>query len=465
MQGGLPVLVLVGRPNVGKSTFFNRLTGTRDALVADFPGLTRDRQYGIATFEERRFVVVDTGGLMPESADPLAGLAEEQARVALEDADHVFFLTDAFTGAHPTDAEIAKLLRKTGKPLSLLVNKSEGRTKANAVNDFYSLGIGEPVPVSAEHGDGIAALLRRVLGAFPAPEVAPDLGDDDEVRIAVVGRPNVGKSTLVNRLVGEERVVAADQPGTTRDAIRVPFERAGQVFVLIDTAGVRRRSRVSEVIEKFSIIKTLQAIERAHVVIAVVDAAADIGEQDARLLATIAEEGRAMVIAVNKWDGLEHDKREQVRYQVSLKLPFLDYVPVQFISARHGSGIGDLMIDVRKAYEGAMVEMPTPELNKVLERAVEAHNPPAVLGRRIKLRYAHQAGRNPPKILIHGNQTEKLPSVYRRYLANTFRDAFDLRGVPLQVEFKTGDNPFKGRKNELTGRQMKKRQRLIRRRK
>ena len=458
MQGGLPVLVLVGRPNVGKSTLFNRLTGTRDALVADFPGLTRDRQYGYGKFEERRFVVVDTGGLMPESADPLAVLAEEQAQIALEDADHIFFLTDVQSGLHGSDGEIARLLRKTGKPIHLLVNKSEGLNRATAAGDFYALGLGEPIPVSAQHGDGIATLLRALLA-----DVAPseELLGDDEVRVAIVGRPNVGKSTLVNRLIGEERVVAADQPGTTRDAIRVPFEYDGKPFVLIDTAGVRRRARVEEVIEKFSVIKTLQAVEQAHVVIVVVDAQHDIGEQDARIMGLVAERGRAMVLAVNKWDHLAPDQREQVRYQVTLKMPYLDYVPVHFIAARHGSGLGELMIDVQRAFEGATVEMPTPELTRILERSVEAHNPPAVLGRRIKLRYAHQAGRNPPIVMIHGNQTDKLPVAYRRYLVNEFRAAFKLRGVPLQVTFKTGDNPFKGKKNQLTGRQLKKRKRAI----
>lgn len=459
MQGGLPVFVLVGRPNVGKSTLFNRLTGTRDALVADFPGLTRDRQYGFGVFADRRFVVVDTGGLMPESTDPLAALAEDQAQVALEDADQIFFLTDFQSGRHGSDAEIAKLLRKTGKPIHLLVNKAEGLNKAEAAGDFYALGLGEPRAVSAQHGDGIAALMNGLLEHLP-PNLEPSLGDD-EVRVCVVGRPNVGKSTLVNRLIGEERVVAADQPGTTRDAIRVPFEYDGRPFVLIDTAGVRRRAKIEEAIEKFSVIKTLQAVEQAHVVIVVVDAQNDIGEQDARLMGLVAERGRAMVLAVNKWDHLKQDERDQVRYQVTLKMPYLDYVPTHFIAAKHGSGLGELMIDVQQAFEGATIEMPTPELTRILERAVEAHSPPAVLGRRIKLRYAHQAGRNPPKILIHGNQTERLPVAYRRYLINEFRAAFKLKGVPLQVSFKTGDNPFKDKKNQLTPRQIKKKQRNV----
>ena len=466
MQSGLPVLVLVGRPNVGKSTLFNRLTGTRDALVADYAGLTRDRQYGRGVFEDKAFIVVDTGGLMPESADPLAALAEEQAQMALEEADHIFFLTDAPAGRHSSDEAIASKLRKLGKPITLLVNQTEGRARGNdrgtMVADFYALGLGEPQPVSAEYGDGIVSVMRSVMGKFPANDATlPDI--EGEVRVAIVGRPNVGKSTLVNRLIGEERVVAADKPGTTRDAIRVPFEYEGNAYTLIDTAGVRRRSRVEEVIEKFSIIKTLQAIENAHVVIVVVDAHADIGEQDARLMGLVAQRGRAMILAVNKWDGLDSGDREQAKYQVGLKMPFLDFTPVHYISARHGSGVGVVMRDVKVAYESTMKDLPTPELTRILERSVDRHAPPAVLGRRIKLRYAHQGGSNPPQIVIHGNQTDKLPTTYKRYLANEFRAHFELKGVPLVLTFKTGDNPFKDKKNVLTGRQVKKRQRMIKR--
>ncbi|MFA5940219.1 MAG: ribosome biogenesis GTPase Der [Sinimarinibacterium sp.] len=460
MTQRLPTIVLVGRPNVGKSTLFNRLTGTRDALVADLPGLTRDRQYGTATFERHTFVVVDTGGLMPESRDPLAELAEDQARMALDEADHILLIVDAKAGCTPADAAIARELRKRGKPLTLLVNKAEGQLPASAAADFFRLGLGEPSAISAEHGQGVAATLREVLKDLPEvePEEAPA---DGMVRVAIIGRPNVGKSTLVNRLIGEERLLAADVPGTTRDAIAVPFEYDGQPYQLIDTAGVRRRARVWEGVEKISIVKSLQAIENAHVIIAVVDAQADIGEQDARLMGLIAQRGRALVLAVNKWDGLAPDVREQVRYQVNLKLPFLDYAPVVFISARHGSGLGELMENVQAAYNSTMRELPTGEINRVLEQAVDSHQPPAVLGRRIKLRYAHQGGRNPPRIVVHGNQTEKLPLSYKRYLANRFREAFKLTGVPLLLSFKTGDNPFKDKKNELTARQIKKKRRLM----
>ena len=462
MQDKMPTIVLVGRPNVGKSTLFNRLTGTRDALVADLPGLTRDRQYGTGRYEQRGFVVVDTGGLMPDSTDPLAVLAEDQAQQALAEADHVLFLVDSHSGRTGADEAISRHLRKLGKPMTLVVNKAEGQVRAQAAADFFALGMGEPHTISAEHGHGVKALLAEVLADLPV--VNPDdEGEAGRIRVAIVGRPNVGKSTLVNRLLGEERVVAADRPGTTRDAIRLPFEYDGQTYELIDTAGIRRKARVWEAVEKFSIVKTLEAIERAHVVVAVVDAQTDISEQDARLMGLVAQYGRALVIAVNKWDGLEPHAREQVKYQVSLKLPFLDYAPLQFISARHGTGVGVVMQDVRDAYESTMRTLPTPELTRVLEAAVEAHQPPAVLGRRIKLRYAHQGGRNPPAVVIHGNQTDKLPARYKRYLANRFREAFKLKGVPLLLAFKTGDNPFKGKKNELSGRQIKKKRRLMER--
>ena len=459
MSNPLPVVALVGRPNVGKSTLFNRLTGTRDALVADYAGLTRDRQYGYGRHGDKSFVVVDTGGLMPESADPLAGLAEEQARIALEEADHVFFLVDALKGRTGSDEAIARHLRKLNKPLTLLINKAEGQTKVSAANEFYALGLGDPWPVSAEKGDGVALLLDAALRDFPA--LPPPDPNDKSVRVAIVGRPNVGKSTLINRLVGEERVLAADLPGTTRDSIAVPFEYDGKPYTLMDTAGIRRRARVSEMIEKFSIVKTLQAIERAHVVIAVVDAQSDIGEQDAKLIGLAAQHGRALVLAVNKWDGLDAGDRERVRYQVSLKLPFLDYAPLHFISAKHGSGFGELLRDVQSAYDSTMRDLPTPELTRALGFIVESHPPPAVMGRRIKLRYAHQGGQNPPKIVIHGNQTDKLPDSYKRYLANEFRKIFKLKGVPLALSFKTGDNPYKDKKNILTPRQVKKKKRLM----
>jgi GTP-binding protein len=454
----LPVLVLVGRPNVGKSTLFNRLTGTRDALVADLPGLTRDRQYGRGEFEQRRYIVVDTGGLVPESADPLAVLAEQQAQLAIAEADAVLFIVDARAGLLPADRDIGDSLRRSGKAVHLLANKAEGLGKAESA-EFFALGLGEPRSISAEHGDGVPALLRELLKDVPPADAAAE--DDDSIRVAIVGRPNVGKSTLVNRLLGEERVLASDQPGTTRDSISVPFIWEGSRFTLMDTAGIRRRARISEVVEKFSIVKALQAIERAHVVIAMVDAQDEISAQDARLMGLIAHHGRAMVLAVNKWDHLDPDQRKFIKDTVDYRLPFLDFVPLHFISARHGSGLRELMEDVIAAYHATTRELPTPELTRVLEQAVERHPPHAVLGRRIKLRYAHQAGRNPPVIMIHGNQTDKLKDSYKSYLANVFRKEFRLTGVPLQLLFKTSDNPFKGRKNELTARQQMKRKRLM----
>jgi GTP-binding protein len=458
MSGNLPVIVLAGRQNVGKSTLFNRLTGTRDALVADLPGLTRDRQYGTGVHAERRFIVVDTGGLSPTEGGALAVLAQDQARLAIAEADQVLFLVDARGGLTPGDETIARELRKAGKPLRLVVNKAEGLGAGSAA-EFFRLGLGEPALVSAEHGQGIDRLMDGVLAEVPA-ETARDSTRDGAIRVAIVGRPNVGKSTLVNRLVGDERVLSADQPGTTRDAIAVPFKRDGRDYVLIDTAGIRRRAKVTGHIEKLSVVKALQSIEQADVVIAVVDAQDEIGVHDARLLGMVAERGRGLVLAVNKWDGLESAARQRVREAIDFKLPFLDFMPVHTISALHGSGFAALMKDVQAVHAASTRELKTPELTRALEKAVFDHPPPAVIGRRIKLRYAHLGGRMPLTIIVHGNQTERLPDSYRRYLINEFRRAFELKGLPLRVEFKTGDNPFKGRKNVLTPRQHKKRQRI-----
>jgi GTP-binding protein len=462
MSGNLPVIVLAGRQNVGKSTLFNRLTGTRDALVADMPGLTRDRQYGFGTHADRRFIVVDTGGLAPAEGGALARLAEDQARLAIAEADQILFMVDARAGLTGADETIARELRRAGKPVRLVVNKAEGLA-AGSAGEFFRLGLGEPALVSAEHGDGMEKLLNAVLAEVPA-DATQDSTPDGTIRVAIVGRPNVGKSTLVNRLVGDERVLSADQPGTTRDAISVPFTRDGRDYVLIDTAGIRRRAKVTEHIEKISVVKALQAIEQADVVIAVADAQDEIGVHDARLLGIVAERGRGVVLAVNKWDGLESSARARVREAIDFKLPFLDFMPVHMISALNGSGLGELMQDVQAVYAASRRELKTPDLTRVLEKAVFDHQPPAVIGRRIKLRYAHLGGRDPITIIVHGNQTEKLPMSYKRYLTNEFRRAFELKGLPLRVEVKTGENPFKGKKNELTGRQRKKRRRMIERR-
>jgi len=458
----LPVIALVGRPNVGKSTLFNVLTRSRDALVADLPGLTRDRKYGYARVGPRSCLVVDTGGLV-ESASGIEQLMAQQTLKAVAEADRVLFLVDARTGCTPEDRHVAEVLRRGGKPVVVVANKAESLDPDIAVADFHALGFGPPVAIAASHGEGVADLTERVLADFPAPQTPEAADAEDGIRVAVVGRPNVGKSTLINRLIGEERLLAYDEPGTTRDSVRVPFERDGQRYTLIDTAGVRRRARVSEAIEKFSIVKTLQAIEDAHVVIGVLDAHESIAEQDASLLGLVAERGRALVVAVNKWDGIPPDQRTAIRDGLDLRLPFLTFAPVLFISARHGTGVGELLAAVRSGYDAAMRELPTKELTRSLEQAVAAHQPPLVRGRRIKLRYAHQGGRNPPVVVIHGNQTRHVPDAYRRYLENWFRQAFRLHGTPMRIEFRTDENPFAGRRNELTPRQVRKRQRLMRR--
>jgi GTP-binding protein len=457
----LPVIALVGRPNVGKSTLFNVLTRSRDALVAPLPGLTRDRNYGYGKLGAVPFIVVDTGGLVA-GAEGIEELMARQTVRAIEEANRVLFVVDAREGLTPSDRFVAQMLRKMGKDVILVANKAEGVEAADAGADFHQLGLGEPQAISAAHGDGIAALVERALEGFGMTEGAgpeQDLG----IRVAIIGRPNVGKSTLINRLVGEERLIAFDQPGTTRDAVFVPFERDGCKYTLIDTAGVRRRARVEEAIEKFSVIKALQAVDSAHVVIGVIDAHDTVAEQDASLFGMVAERGRALIIAVNKWDGIPTDKREEIRTGLDLRLPFLDFAPVHFISALHGSGVGDLVGAVNRAYAASMRDMATPELTRVLETAMEQHQPPLVRGRRIKLRYAHQGGRNPPVIVVHGNQVQHVPEAYRRYLANVFRKNFRLEGTPVRVEFRADENPFKGRRNPLTPRQVHKRKRLMQR--
>jgi len=456
----LPVIAIVGRPNVGKSTLFNVLTGTRDALVADLPGLTRDRQYGYGT-RGGRYIVVDTGGLVaaPSGVETLMAAQTERA---VAEADRVLFVVDARSGPTSEDAHVAARLRRSGKMVIVVANKSEGVDADVASAEFHAFGLGAPVAISAAHGEGVDALVARALEGLPTGEVEAGPADDaSAIRVAVVGRPNVGKSTLINRLIGEERLVAFDEPGTTRDSVEVPFERNGQRYVLIDTAGVRRRARVEDAVEKFSVIKALQAIDEAHVVIGVLDAHETIAEQDATLLGHVAERGRALILAINKWDHIPVDQRDHIRNQLALKVPFLDFAPQHFISALHGTGVGDLLGAARRAAQAAFRELPTPELTRVLEKALEAHQPPLVRGRRIKLRYAHQGGRNPPLIVVHGNQVAHVPEAYRRYLINTYREAFRLHGTPVKVEFRSDSNPYAGRRNELNERQKQKRRRLI----
>lgn len=458
----LPVVALVGRPNVGKSTLFNFLTRTRDALVADMPGLTRDRNYGYGKVGSIPYVVVDTGGLVVDARGVEQQMVKQALR-AVEEADRVLFLVDARAGVTPDDHYIAQTLRKLNKKVFLLANKAEGVDSATAGADFYGLGLGEPQAISAQHGDGVRSLMDDVFEGIELPEGAAAAGGQDDIRVAVIGRPNVGKSTLINRLLGEERLISFDQPGTTRDAVFVPFERDGQTYTLIDTAGVRRRARVEEAIEKFSVIKALQAVDSANVVIGVIDAHDAVTEQDASLFGMVAERGRALLIAVNKWDGIASDKRDEIRAGLDLRLPFLDFAPVHFISALHGTGVGELMRAVKHAYDASMREMATPELTRVLETAMEQHQPPLVRGRRIKLRYAHQGGRNPPIIVVHGNQIQHVPDAYKRYLANVFRKNFRLEGTPVRVQFRTDDNPFKGKRNPLTPRQRRTEQRRAKR--
>lgn len=456
----LPVLTLVGRPNVGKSTLFNRLTGTWDALVADFPGLTRDRRYGIGRIGPTPYILIDTGGLSGESE----GVQQQVAR-ALEEADYLLFLVDARDGCTGADLEIAARLRRMGKPIALVVNKTDRADPTLVAAEFHAVGLGEPLPIAATRNQGVTRLIERVFEALPKtrPETtATPASGTSGTRIAVVGRPNVGKSTLINRLLGEERLVTCDAPGTTRDSIEVPFQHQGKPYTLIDTAGVRRRARVRETVEKFSVIKTLQAISHANLALLVLDARQGIGEQDATLATHILESGRALVVAVNKWDGLTDAERVRVRDALDRRLGFLDFAGVHYISARHGSGVGRLPEAADRAIANATRDLGTPELTRILAEAVQTHQPPLIRGRRIKLRYAHQGGRNPPIIVIHGNQTAAVPEGYRRYLAGCFRRALDLTGTPLRLEFRTGTNPYEGRRNRLTPTQQRKRARLRR---
>ena len=448
----LPVIALIGRPNVGKSTLFNFLTRSRDALVADVPGLTRDRQYGFGKVGPRPYVVVDTGGLDGDEEGVKSAMAKQTMK-ALEESDAVVFMVDGRAGFTGSDQTVAAQLRRSNKKVYVAVNKTEGMRAELVTAEFHTLGIDEIHAISSAHGDGIAALMAAILDPLP-PDTDEVPEEGGRTHVAIIGRPNVGKSTLINRLLGEERMVTFDQPGTTRDAVFVPFERDGRAYTLIDTAGVRRRSRVDEAIEKFSIVKTLQAIDRAQVVIGVLDAQEGITEQDASLLGLVVERGRALVLAVNKWDGIDSDQRSKVKRTIDLKLSFLDFARLHHISALHGSGVGDVMKSVDKAYRAAMREMSTPELTRTLEAAQMQHQPPLVGGRRIRLRYAHQGGRNPPVIVVHGNQTDDLPDAYKRFLANTFREEFDLHGTPVRMEFRTGGNPFASKRKKLTPRKV-----------
>ncbi len=437
----LPTLVLVGRPNVGKSTLFNRLTRSRDALVADQPGLTRDRHYGKGRVGERPYLVVDTGGLEPVAKDGILHEMARQTRQAIDEADLVLFIVDGRAGLTPQDRIIATQLRKTGRPLMLLVNKSEGMQSARAIAEFHELALGVPIPISSAHGDNVTEMIDLALDELPASEEDGEV-KLDHPKLAIVGRPNVGKSTLVNAVLGEERVIAFDQPGTTRDSIYIDFERGGKQYTIIDTAGVRRRGKIDEAIEKFSVVKTLQAVEDANVVVLVVDARDQITEQDAHLADFVLQTGRALVLAVNKWDGLDEYKRDTTKRDIERKLHFLSFAKRHFISALNGTGVDALLKPVNQAYEAAMRKLPTPQLTRVLLAAVEKQQPPRGSIFRPKMRYAHQGGSNPPLIVIHGSALDKVPETYRRYLESCFSDAFKLEGTPLRIEFKSGNNPF-----------------------
>lgn len=476
----LPVVALVGRPNVGKSTLFNRLTRTRDAIVADFPGLTRDRKYGQATYDGYQFIVIDTGGIEGDEQGIDVHMAKQSLQ-AIEEADIVLFLVDARDGITAADLAIADHLRRQQKDIWVVANKVDGLDADAAAADFYELGLGNVYQIAAAHGRGVNQLLSRTLE--PLREQYPDviepeqaeLDDDEEgmirqaeyyadkpIKIAIVGRPNVGKSTLTNRLLGEERVVVFDMPGTTRDSIYIDMERDEQKYVLIDTAGVRKRGRIDMAVEKFSVIKTLQAIEDANVVMLVIDARDQISDQDLSLLGFALNAGRSIVIAVNKWDGLDQDAKDWLKQELDRRLGFVDFARVHFISALHGTNVGHLFGSVKEAYASATQRVGTAQLTQIMEMAQDDHQPPLVRGRRVKLKYAHAGGYNPPRIVIHGNQVDSLPNSYKRYLMNYFRRALKVMGTPIKIEFREGANPFEGKKNKLTLSQMRKRKRMLR---
>lgn len=439
-----PVIALVGRPNVGKSTLFNRLTRSRDALVADLPGLTRDRHYGEGRVGERPFIVIDTGGFEPVAKEGIMAEMAKQTRQAVMEADVVVFIADGRLGLAPQDRHIADYLRKTGRKILLVVNKAEGMKYTSVAAEFYELGMGDPRAISAAHGDGVNDLVEEALDE--AHKLRADLDEVPTetrgVKIAIVGRPNVGKSTLINTLIGEERVIAFDMPGTTRDAIYIEFERKGKPYTLIDTAGLRKRGKVFEAIEKFSVVKTLQSIADANVVVLVLDAQSEISEQDAHIAGFIVESGRALVVAVNKWDGLDGYTRDTIKHTMERKLKFLSFANFHFISAKEGKGIGSLMTSVDEAFAAAMAKLPTPKLTRVLEEAVEFQQPKRYGVSRPKLRYAHQGGSNPPIVVIHGNLLDGVTDSYKRYLEGRFRDEFKLKGTPLRIEMRTSKNPY-----------------------
>ncbi|WP_273995551.1 ribosome biogenesis GTPase Der [Vibrio parahaemolyticus] len=489
----VPVVALVGRPNVGKSTLFNRLTRTRDALVADFPGLTRDRKYGQARLdEEHEFIVIDTGGIDGTEEGVETKMAE-QSLAAIDEADVVLFLVDGRAGLTPADEAIAAHLRKIEKPAMLVVNKIDGIDADAACADFWQLGVDDMYQIAAAHGRGVTALLERALAPFfddlltseseegeiedltefEDAEIALDEYTEEEaeaefqrlqeqpIKLAIIGRPNVGKSTLTNRILGEERVVVYDMPGTTRDSIYIPMERDGREYVIIDTAGVRRRGRINETVEKFSVVKTLKAVEDANVVLLVIDARENISDQDLSLLGFALNAGRSIVLAVNKWDGLDNEVKENVKKELDRRLGFVDFARIHFISALHGTGVGHLFESIQEAYKSATTRVGTSVLTRIMKMATDDHQPPMVRGRRIKLKYAHAGGYNPPIVVIHGNMVRELPDSYKRYLMNYFRKSLEIMGTPIRINFQNSENPFENRANKLTLSQERKRKRMM----
>jgi GTP-binding protein len=440
-----PVIVIAGRPNVGKSTLFNRLTRTRDAIVVDVPGVTRDRHYGDGVVGSRPYLVVDTGGLEPKTTEGIFAEMAKQTKQAIAEADAVIFVTDARAGLTPDDKRIAEELRKLKPRMWIAVNKSEGMQPDSAAADFQQLGLGFPVSISAAHGEGVKDLINAVLEEFPEDEEQEQDERDRWPRVAIVGRPNVGKSTLVNSLVGEERVIAFDKPGTTIDPIDVPFERNGKRYTLVDTAGLRKRGKQGESVEQFSVIKTLQAIDRSNVAVFVIDAVDGITEHDQHVAGYILEKGRAVVVAVNKWDAATAEQRDRIKIELGWKVGFLSFAKTLYVSAQNKKGLGDIMTAVDKAYVAALIKLPTPKLTRALIAAVEKQQPPRRGAGRPKLRYAHQGGQNPPTIIIHGNQLDHVPDTYKRYLEGVFRSQFALEGTPMRIEFRTGRNPYAGR--------------------
>ncbi|SFV87001.1 GTP-binding protein EngA [hydrothermal vent metagenome] len=458
----MPIISLVGRPNVGKSTIFNRLSSSRQALVSDFEGLTRDRQYVDIMFDEETqtpATLIDTGGLTKQDNLIDNGI-QTQVLNALEESDIIYFIVSARDGVVALDREIATQLRKLKKEVILVCNKAEGLDPTLAA-EFYELGMGEPQLISAEHSQGIGELIDYTLPKFPQEEIEEEEEEIEGIAVAILGRPNVGKSTLVNRILGEERVLAIDIPGTTRDSIYIPFEREGQKYTLIDTAGIRRKRATHEKIEIFSILKAKEALDRSHVVILVLDAHEGVTEQDATLLGMIGERGRALLIVLNKWDGLDEYEKQEVKRKLEVKLSFVNYASVHYISALHGSGVGKLFVPIVKAYTNASTKFKTPELNIILEKANAGHQPPPVKGRRLKIKYVNQTDIFPPTLTFHGNHLKSVPNAYDRYLKNFFINALDLTNTPLHIEYKSGDNPFKGKKNELNARQIAKKRRLM----